>query len=154
MNGSELATRKKLKVPVRMKRIEDFFEVYKQSAWNKDSQSMIALYDDNVVVFDMWKNGYQVGLSQRSIVIEDWLGSLGEEKVNVIFEMIEIHDGGNVGFATALITYQAISTSNTILRSMKTRITVGFVKQKDVWKVIHQHTSCPVDSDLKAILNF
>jgi ketosteroid isomerase-like protein len=137
-----------------MKSPQDYFTIYKQSAWNKDTESMIALYHDNVVIFDMWNQGYQTGLTDWSNVIKDWLGSLGDEKVNVIFEMIEIHEGNDVGFGSALITYQAISTSNTILRSMKNRVTLGFIKQKDEWKVIHQHTSAPINSNLEGILNF
>ena len=115
---------------------------------------MIALYSDYVVIFDMWTHGYQTGLGEWSNVIKAWLGSLGEEKVNVIFEMIEIREGNNVGFGSALITYQAISTNNTVVRSMKNRITIGFIKEDDVWKVIHQHTSSPINSDLEAVLTF
>jgi ketosteroid isomerase-like protein len=137
-----------------MKSPQDYFTIYKQSAWNKDTESMIALYHDNVVIFDMWNQGYQTGLTEWSNVIKDWLGSLGDEKVNVIFEMTEIHEGNDVGFGSALITYQAISTSNTILRSMKNRVTLGFIKQGDEWKVIHQHTSAPINSKLEGILNF
>jgi ketosteroid isomerase-like protein len=139
---------------VEMKNIQDFFTIYKQSAWEKDTDSMIELYDDNVVIFDMWNQGYQIGLPEWSIVIKDWLGSLGEEKVNVIFEMIKIQEGDIAGFANALISFQAISIDNTIIRSMKNRITLGFIKEKDQWKVVHQHTSAPINSDLEAILNF
>jgi ketosteroid isomerase-like protein len=138
----------------RMKKIQDYFIIYKQSAWEKDTESMVALYDENVVIYDMWNQGYQTGLAGWSVVIKDWLRSLGEEKVNVNFEMIEIHEGDDVGFASALISFQAISSSNTVLRSMKNRITVGFVKKGDAWKVVHQHTSAPINSKLEAILDF
>lgn len=137
-----------------MKTPHDFFTIYTQSAWQKDTASMIALYHDDVVIFDMWEHGYQAGLSTWSGVIKDWLGSLGEERVKVIFEMTEIREGGDVAFGSALISYQAISTDNTIIRSMKNRITIGFVKAQDVWKVIHQHTSAPINGELGAILNF
>lgn len=137
-----------------MKQLHDFFTIYKQSAWNKDIESMINLYDDDVVIFDMWAKGYQTGLVEWSSVIKDWLGSLGEERVNVIFEMVETREGGQLGFASALINYQAISADNTILRSMKNRITLGFYHKKDTWKVIHQHTSAPINSELVAMLNF
>jgi ketosteroid isomerase-like protein len=137
-----------------MKRLQDFFTIYKQSAWDKDTESMIALYHTDVVIFDMWMQGYQTGLAEWSNVIKEWLGSLGEEKVNVIFDMIEIHEGNDVGFGSALITYQAISINNAIVRSMRNRITLGFVKQDNEWKVVHQHTSSPINSDLQAILDF
>jgi ketosteroid isomerase-like protein len=137
-----------------MKQLEDYFTIYKQAAWDKDIERMIGLYDDNVLIYDMWTNGYQTGLIEWSVAIKDWLGSLGEENVNVLFEMIEIHESGAIGFGSALITYQAISSDNTILRSMKNRITIGFRKEKDMWKVIHQHTSAPINNELVAILNF
>jgi ketosteroid isomerase-like protein len=71
----------------------------------------------------------------------------------VIFEMIQIHQGDKVSFATAIVGYQAISVDNKVIRSMKNRITVGFTKTDAGWKVVHQHTSAPIDSDLKAILD-
>jgi len=137
-----------------MKKPKDFFTIYKQAAWEKDAESMIQLYDDNVVIFDMWNQGYLTGLKDWSSVIKGWLGSLGEEKVNVTFEMIEVRKGDNTGFGSALITYQAISTDNSVIRGMKNRITLGFIKEKDRWKVIHQHTSAPINSNLHAILSF
>jgi len=137
-----------------MKRLQDFFTRYKQAAWDKDIENMRSLYHDHVVIYDMWTKGYQTGLTEWSGDIKDWLGSLGEEKVNVIFEMIETHESGDIGFGSALITYQAISPDTSILRSMRNRVTIGFKKEKDRWKVIHQHTSAPVNSDLVALLNF
>lgn len=137
-----------------MKQLQDYFTIYEQATWNKDIESMIRLYDDNVVIYDMWTNGYQTGLTEWSIAIKDWLGSLKNENVKVIFEMIEIHESGDIGFGSALITYQAISVDDTILRSMKNRLTIGFKKKKGIWKVIHQHTSAPINSELVAILNF
>lgn len=137
-----------------MKQLQDYFTIYEQATWNKDIESMIRLYDDNVVIYDMWTNGYQTGLTEWSIAIKDWLGSLKNENVKVIFEMIEIHESGDIGFGSALITYQAISVDDAILRSMKNRLTIGLKKKKGIWKVIHQHTSAPINSELVAILNF
>jgi len=134
--------------------IEDFFNIYQNSAWHKDATAMISLYDEHAVIFDMWDQGYIVNPLEWSKIITDWLGSLGEEKVKVEFEMIKIHQSGNAGFASALILFQAISSEGAVLRSMKNRITLGFSKSEDGWKVIHQHTSAPVSSNgLTAILD-
>ena len=93
---------------------------------------MIRLYDENVVVFDMWNKGHYLGLIEWSNIIKQWLGSLKEERVNVIFEMMEIQNGENVSFASSLIIYQAISTDNKIIRSMRNRITLGFTKTENI----------------------
>lgn len=133
--------------------IEEFFQIYQTSAWRKDTRAMIDLYDEQAVIFDMWDQGYQLNSVEWAKSIEDWLGSLGDEKVNVEFEMVRIHQSGNTGFASALIQFQAISREGFILRRMKNRITLGFSKVEAGWKVVHQHTSAPIRSDeLTAIL--
>ncbi|WP_423148121.1 nuclear transport factor 2 family protein [Rubrolithibacter danxiaensis] len=134
-----------------MEQVSDFFTLYKNFAWEKDSESMIKLYDNHVVIFDMWNKGHYSGLTEWSGIIKQWLGSLKDERVNVIFEMTEIHRDETAGFASSLIKYQAVSTGNKILRSMTNRITLGFKKTEDSWKVVHQHTSAPINSDLQAI---
>ncbi|OOG73106.1 nuclear transport factor 2 family protein [Algoriphagus sp. A40] len=134
--------------------IEDFFKIYQKSAWDKDTSSMINLYDEHTLIFDLWDQGYISNPSEWNKIIIDWLGSLGEEKVKVEFEMVKIHQSGNVGFASALILFQAISSEGAVLRSMKNRITLGFLKFEEGWKVIHQHTSAPISSDeLTALLD-
>jgi ketosteroid isomerase-like protein len=80
--------------------IEDFFKLYQNSAWRKDSMSMINLYDEHAVIFDMWDQGYNSNPTEWGKIIIDWFGSLGEEKVRVEFEMVKIHQSGNVGFAS------------------------------------------------------
>jgi ketosteroid isomerase-like protein len=136
-----------------IEKISDFFQIFQKTAFEKDVLGMINLYQDNVVVFDMWNQGFVLGLEEWSSTITDWLRSLKNEKVKVLFEMIDIHEGEHVGFANAIVQFQAIAPDESVQRSMKNRISLGFVKKDGFWKVNHQHTSAPVDSALKAILN-
>src|SRR4051812_42980388 len=108
--------------------VADFFHRYKEAAWEKNISDMIALYADDVMIFDMWGKGFVGGLAEWSHVITDWLTSLKEEKVNVIFDMIQIQESEHIAFANALIQYQAISADNQIMRSMKNRMSLGFIK--------------------------
>jgi ketosteroid isomerase-like protein len=134
--------------------IEDFFRIYETSAWSKDAAAMIDLYDEQAIIFDMWDQGYILSSSEWANTIKDWFEFLGEEKVKVVFEKVTIHQSDNIGFASALIQFQAISTEGAVLRSMKNRITLGFSKFDNRWKVIHQHTSAPISSSgLTAILD-
>ncbi len=136
-----------------IEQITDFFFLYKYFVWEKDIENMINLYDHNVLVFDMWNKGHCEGLIEWANIIKQWLDSLKDERVNVTFEMIKIQSGENVSFASSIITYQAISANNKVIRSMKNRITLGFTKTGDLWRVTHQHTSAPIDYNLQAILD-
>lgn len=137
-----------------MDKIEEFFVIYKNAAWNKDVKQMVGLYHENVVIFDMWEHGFQKGLKAWSLEISNWLESLGDEKVKVDFEMISIQEESMVGFASALVSFQALGLDQTILRGMKNRISLGYIRDKSGWKVVHQHTSAPIDSNLQALLDF
>ncbi len=128
--------------------IEEFFEIYQTAAWQKDTTAMINLYDKQAIIFDMWDQGHYSNILEWNNLIINWLGSLGEEKVKVEFEMVKIHHSGNIGFASALIQFKAISSEGIVLRSMKNRITLGFSKFENGWKVIHQHTSAPISSNV------
>ena len=137
-----------------MKEIEDFFEDYKNAVWQKDATTLLKLYDNEVVSFDMWDIGYYKTLNEWTPEIENWLSSLGEEKVKVDFEMIKVFKSDTNGFASGLIEFQAINTQGAVLRKMKNRITVGFSRFENGWKVVHQHVSAPVTSEnLTAILD-
>jgi ketosteroid isomerase-like protein len=137
-----------------MNTIQDFFTIYKRSAWEKDAKSMIDLYDNDVLVFDMWQYGYQAGLKDWSAAIENWLGSLGEERVHVLFEMVDIRVGEELGWASAIVKYEAMMGDNSVLRSMTNRLTLGLIKKEGRWKVLHQHTSAPINDELNAIFDF
>jgi ketosteroid isomerase-like protein len=137
-----------------MKEIEDFFEDYKNAVWQKDATMLLKLYDNEVVSFDMWDIGYFKTLNEWTSEIENWLSSLGEEKVKVEFEMIKVFKSNTNGFANGLIEFQAINSQGAVLRKMKNRITAGFSRFKNGWKVVHQHISAPVTSEnLTAILD-
>ena len=136
-----------------MKRIRDFFEYYQKFAFDKDIPGMTNLYDGNILIFDMWGKGFSTGISEWSSTITNWLTSLKDEKVEVDFEHIDIQEDEHVGFASAIIQYKAIAPDGAVLRSMKNRISLGFVKNEGFWKVRHQHTSAPIDSNLTAILD-
>jgi ketosteroid isomerase-like protein len=137
-----------------MNEIEDFFENYKNAVWQKNATMLLKLYDTKVVSFDMWDIGHYKTRNDWAPSIESWLSSLGEEKVKVDFEMIKIFKSETNGFASGLIEFQAIDTQEKVLRKMKNRITVGFSKFKNGWKVVHQHISAPISSEnLTAILD-
>ncbi len=137
-----------------MKNISDFFTLYAQAAWDKDIEKMTSLYAQNIEIFDMWDTAYQYGLETWALGISDWLNNLGSEKVRVTFDRVVVKENNTLAIAHAMVRYEAISVDNTVIRAMVNRITLSFEKTDDMWKVFHQHTSVPIDSDLTGILDF
>jgi ketosteroid isomerase-like protein len=131
-----------------------FFEAYKSAVLNKDVEGLMALYDKDVLAFDVWDAWSLLGDGQWREMTRDWLESLGSESVVVEFEDIRTFQGGDIAGASAFGIFKAVSETGEILRSMRNRLTWVAARKGDGWKIVHQHTSVPIDSKaLKAILH-
>jgi ketosteroid isomerase-like protein len=134
-----------------MEKPELFFERYAKAAWDKNAEMMVDLYSKDVVIFDMWDKGFYTGLDDTRKMILEWFEHLGTDKVNVKFEDIQIKEDDACAFGYGFIKFAGISKEGVVLRSMKNRLSLAFVKTDNQWKVIHQHISLPIhSSDLKA----
>jgi len=84
---------------------------------------------------------------------EDWFSSLNNERVVVTFSDVQVQANDAIGTASAFVRFAAISEQDVELRSMQNRLTWVALKKGGSWKIIHQHTSSPIDpGTMKAIL--
>ena len=131
---------------------EQFFELYKAAARDKNKALMTGLYHLDAELFDMWQAYHLHGLSNITDMVNHWFDSLGDEQLEVEFSSIDLKQDGEIAFAYAFVHYRALDNTGTILRQMKNRMTVCFVKNNKAWSVLHQHTSIPISTmDLKGI---
>ncbi len=136
-----------------MVEIEDFFEKYKSAAYEKDFEGFVNRYAADVCVFDLWGQWSIVGIDAWKSVVRDWFGSLGNERVVVEFSDTHTLRADSLAFATAFVTYKAVSIDGKEIRSLQNRLTWVLQKRNDSWKITHEHTSAPVNSETgKAIL--
>ena len=127
-------------------------DVYRTSVLNKDIEGLMALYGREIQAFDTWDRWAFVGLEQWREMNVNWFRSVGDDRDRVDFEDVTILPGESVGAVIATVTYSAVSTAGEVLRLMKTRLTWVAKRDGGVWKIVHQHASVPIDSNLKAIL--
>ena len=132
--------------------IERVFESYKAAVLAKDVEAFVSLYAPDVRVFDLWGQWSYEGRAAQRKLAADWFGSLGTESVAVSFDELRITVSGDLAIANAFTTYRGISAEGKELRSMQNRLTWGLKQQGGEWKIIHEHTSAPIDSQAKAIL--
>jgi uncharacterized protein (TIGR02246 family) len=133
-------------------RVVRVLEAYKAAVFAKDVDAFVALYSPDARIFDMWGNwSYDRAGWQRAA--SEWLGSLGTEKVVVETRDVRTVIGDDVALASAFITYRGVSADGGELRAMDNRLTWALKREGVEWKIVHEHTSAPVDfATMKAML--
>ena len=129
-----------------MSDIKSLFDDYKAAVFQKDIDAFLALFDENVRVFDMWAWAYEGHVAWRGMVT-GWFSSLGAERDVVSFDDIRIQESGDIGVASAFMRFAAVSEKGEELRFLQNRLTWVVQKKAGVWKIIHEHTSGPVDGE-------
>jgi uncharacterized protein (TIGR02246 family) len=125
---------------------------YRAAVFDKDVEGMLALYADNVHVFDTWNVWEYDGVPAWRSAIEQWFGSLQDEAVEVGVADVRTDEGSDLAFISAVVTYTAVSEKGVALRSIENRLTWVLTRHEETWKIVHEHTSVPVGfEDLKAI---
>lgn len=128
-------------------------ESYQEAVLTKNVDSFCAIYDADVHIFDMWGQWSMRGIDAWRAMAQEWFSSLGTEGVIVAANNIESAITDDLAVGHAIFTYTAVSAEGEKLRSLDNRITVVLKRTGDAWKVIHEHTSAPIDhATLKANL--
>ena len=127
-------------------------ESYTRAVLEKNVAGFLGLYHPTARVFDTWGAWSFEGVPARRKVIEQWFGSLGEERVAVTFDRVQTTATSDLASLTARVVYAAISPTGAELRSMQNRLTWVLKPDGDGWKIIHEHTSVPIGPDLKGLL--
>lgn len=134
-----------------MTSIESLLQIYKQAVYEKDVEAFASIFDDNVRIFDMWQWAYD-GLAPWREMATEWFSSLGSEKVVVTFDDIDIQTADEMATATVFAKFAAVSENGEEIRYLQNRLTWVLRKKAGTWKIIHEHTSGPVDGHTMKVL--
>lgn len=137
-----------------MTELTSLFETYRNAVFQKDLKAFIAIFDENILVFDMWGQWTYTGLTAWTTMAKGWFESLGTDRDRVDFSDIQVHATGELATATAFVKFTAVSDKGEELRFLENRLTWIARKKGTDWKIIHQHTSSPIDPPtMKAVLH-
>lgn len=126
---------------------------YAAAVLAKDLGTFISLYDHDTLVFDAWDVQKFEGTDAWRRVTDAWFTSLGAERVVVEFDDERTGLSESLAYASVIVRYTAVAASGQALRSLQNRMTIVLERKGDEWKVVHQHTSSPIDfGTKKAIL--
>lgn len=136
-----------------MTEVESLFENYKNAVLRKDVEAFASIFDEKVRVFDMWGSWSYDGLVAWREMAKGWFTSLGTDSDVVTFGDIQIEASGDLAIASAFVRFTAVSEKGEELRYLENRLTCVAKKKGETWKIIHQHTSGPIDFEtMKVIL--
>jgi uncharacterized protein (TIGR02246 family) len=126
---------------------------YAAAARAGDVEAFVALYADDVHLFDLWGAWSLRGLAAWRAAVTGWFASLGDERLVVTADEVESTRCGDLAVGHAILTYTAFSAAGQALRSLDNRITMTLRRIDGAWKIVHEHTSAPVDhATAKAML--
>jgi uncharacterized protein (TIGR02246 family) len=136
-----------------MDEFESLLATYKTAIFEKDLPAFCSIFDEEVRIFDMWQQWTYEGLPAWREMAEGWFSSLGANRDVVTFDDIRIQGDGELAVATAFVRFTAVSAEGKELRYLEERLTWVAKRKEGTWKIIHQHTSAPIDfNTMKAIL--
>jgi ketosteroid isomerase-like protein len=133
--------------------IEAVTAEYAAAVLAKEPARLAALYAPDVRVFDAWGVWSYDDRDAWGRNLEDWLGSLGNEGVQVQFDDVCLVQRAETSSFSAIVTYSAVDAAGNVVRSMQNRLSWFLTKIGGRWVVAHEHTSAPIGFDnQKAIL--
>ena len=132
--------------------ITDVLNAYAAAVLAKDVDAFMALYDDEVSIFDMWGEWSYEGADAWRTVVMDWFGSLGDDRVVVSFKEVQTIVTPELAVAYAFVTYQAESGAGIFLRALTNRMTLSLRPKQGAWKIVHEHTSAPADFNTSKVM--
>ena len=133
--------------------VEDLLAAYSDTVYRKDEEGFCALFDEEVRIFDMWGAWSYEGLPAFRQMVTGWFGGLGADRDVVSFEDVDIYVAGEMGMVTAFVRFAAVNLQGEELRFLYNRLTwVVSSAGGEEWKIVHQHTSSPVDGATMGVL--
>jgi uncharacterized protein (TIGR02246 family) len=132
--------------------VDELLERYRAMAAAKDVDGFMEIYDDDVRVFDLWGRWSYEGRAAWRVAVAEWFRLLADEHVQVAFSDVVTTIDGALATTTGVVTYANVPSGDAPRRSMDNRLTWVLRWRDDGWKVVHEHTSAPVDPASLAVI--
>lgn len=128
-----------------MDELQLLLDKYAQSVYRKDLESLLSIYDDDIIAYDMWQIWTYDGIKSWREMNTHWFEMVGQDRDVITFEEVRTEKNNELGSVSAIVRYAAVNEKGEELRHMFNRLTWVLRKKGKEWKVFHQHTSSPID---------
>lgn len=82
-------------------------------------------------------------------IIENWFNGLKNDSstLKVTFNNYSIFENSDIAFIHTSIRFSEFNTLNAEFRHVTNRFTFGLKRINDEWRIVHEHSSLPIDSE-------
>lgn len=122
---------------------ETLIDRYAAAAIALDRDALLALYHDDILLFDLMLPWQISGTNAWATKIDAWFSGVGSDPV-VHASDVAVRRIGEAALLTMTMHYGHTEDDGTQVR-MANRLTWVAVAAGDDWKIVHEHTSVPLD---------
>ena len=126
--------------------IRQALAAYQAAVLDKDVDAFLAIYADDVRIFELWAR-WEHDIGSWRAMAKGWFDALGEERSVVEAADVRTQVCGDMALLTASLTYRAVDAGGRTLRSLDNRLSWVLRERGSHWRVVHEHTSVPIAHD-------
>jgi uncharacterized protein (TIGR02246 family) len=131
--------------------VQSVIDRYVEAVKASDADALLALYADDVHVFDLMLPFERQGIESGREMIEAWLNEGGEQDCSI--EDLHVIEEGDLAVARASIRY-GYSGEDGTKHTMWNRATWTFRRIDGDWKIVGEHTSVPLsEPDMQPVFD-
>ena len=131
--------------------VQSVLDRYVQAVVASDADALLALYADDVHVYDLMMPFERKGIESGREMIEAWLNDGGQQDCSI--EDVDVLEEGDLAVARASIRYGYTGEDGT-RHDMWNRATWTLRRTAGDWKIVGEHTSVPLsEPDMQPVFD-
>ncbi|MDH0866401.1 nuclear transport factor 2 family protein [Mitsuaria sp. GD03876] len=132
--------------------IHAFLRDYAAAVFDRDHARFMALYAEDMHVFDSWDRWQCDSREDWSGMIAGWFEGIRDVRVRVTAKDVQAWGDASFAGGVATLEFAALDADGQPMRSTENRLTLLLRRDGDRWRAVHQHTSVPVDFQSKQVV--
>lgn len=132
--------------------ILEILKTYQIAFKTKDVDLFLSNYHPDVRIFDAWEVWSYNGSDAWRGMVTDWFKFTGDDIVAVDPSEVEVISGQDIAVIHAILKFSTYSTKGEELRYLQNRFTFVVKLIDGAWKIVHEHSSSPVDFESQKVI--
>lgn len=128
--------------------VNDVLNNYVAAVYEKDVEKFLAGYARNVHIYDAWNSWESNGIDEWKAAVTEWFNGLEED----MLLRVELYNDSRkeneeLAYVQGTVSFAAVDTEGKELRKMNNRFSFMMEKSAGSWRITHEHSSLPINTE-------